>query len=362
MIDRAFHAAARILRVLTVPALGAACGDAPKNAHTGDDSTIVDTADSAGHTADTSAESDSTETTEDSDSAEETAEPRCVGSGPWVYVAAGYNGSCGIHEDGCMECWPAVDTGAWTPRVNDTGYYGQTGNLVPPDGAYSAVDLGRCNEWGTHSCAIRKFDGGIECWGSDAWRAASPPSGEWTALALIDDESCALGVDGRIACWGRFIGPGSAAAYSMASDYVAISECDYIVCGLAADGRADCWDGVSQDPIWTYAGPWISIENWYLTVYGVGVDGSVYNNYGMNTLPTTDLPAVDVCLTGGRAWGCVLDVAGGVECTRGLQPVPDATFSSIACGLVWACGITTDGQALCWGNCDYGVCDVPIHE
>lgn len=318
-----------------------------------------DTAD----TADTADASDSDDEPDTSDTSTETAEQRCIGSGPWVSVSAGYNGSCGIHPDGCIECWTATDTGAWTSRIDETGWYGQTGNLVPPDGEYSSVDLGRCAGWGTHTCAIRQLDGGIDCWGSDAWRAASAPPGVWMAVSLGEDDGCALGTSGRIGCWGRYIGAGDSASYSLAADYVAVSNCDWIVCGLASDGRADCWQVGLPDDVWSYPGPWTAVTtDWHPEIFGVTPEGELSATLGSSFLPDPPSPAGDLCVTGLDEGGCVLDIDGNVYCSQTLQPVPDGTFTSLTCGGIPVCGTTVDGQILCWGDCRYGRCDVPVHE
>lgn len=336
-----------------------ACGTTPKDTDAPGDSSSVDT-------ADTSVDSDSGDTAGESDSgdtSEETAETRCVGSGPWATVSAGAKGSCGVHEDGCIECWTAIDTGAPSPHIDETGYAGLTGYRVPPDGVYSAVELGRCNDYGTHSCAIRQSDGGIDCWGSDAWRRASPPAGEWLALSLEEYDSCALGLDGRIACWGQGIGPGEVASYSLAADYVEVVDCDNSVCGLGMDGRVDCWPLGYSDMVTTIPGPWTTMTiDWHTVVFGVTPAGEVADSSGLNFLPEPSAPAVDLCVAGWRDWGCVLDAKGRVVCNGDLADPPAVSFTSISCGGKHACGVTTAGEIFCWGDCDNGQCDVPVHE
>lgn len=341
-------------RSCCIALLGVACRGGQKDTDDLPESTWADTADTA----------DESDTAPDSsDTSVETAEPKCLGSGPWVSVSAGFHGSCGIHEDGCIECWTASDTGGPSQHIDETGYAGPSGDLVPPDGSYSAVDIGRCNLWGTHTCAIRQADQGIECWGSDAWGAASPPPGQWAALSLGEDDSCALGVDGRIACWGRYVGSGDSASWSVSTDYVGLSDCNWTVCGLAADGRVDCWEVGHVGDVHANLGPWIAMtSDWHPVVFGVTPEGEISTSVGVSYLPEPAAPAVNVCVTGVPAWGCVLDVDGQVVCNDGLRDVPDATFSSIACGGEHVCGVTTEGGILCWGECEGGQCDVPMHE
>lgn len=353
----------RRVRRVWVLALAGACGGVQKDTGGSLHSVTMDTADTSGtDSVETPAESETSSETDTSDTSVETAEPRCIGSGPWVSVSAGYDGSCGIHEDGCIECWTAIDTGPPVHEVNDTGYHGRTGELVPPDGSYSAVDLGRCNGWGTHGCAIRQSDGGIECWGSDAWRAASPPPGPWSALGIDEDNSCALGPDGGIACWGRFIGAGDHASHSLSTDYVALSNCRWTVCGLAIDGRVDCWEVGEEDDIHLNPGPWIAMTNISNLVLGVTPDGGISTNAGTWSAPKSSAPAANLCVSAYSCGACVLDVNGAVVCSDALRDAPDAAFTSISCGATHACGVTMDGDLLCWGDCNVGQCDVPMHE
>lgn len=313
------------------------------------------------------ASSDSADTSVDSaDTSVDSGGPRCLGSGAWTGVTASFNGTCGIHEDGCVECWTATDTGPMTPQVNDTGYYGPMGNLVPPEGSYTAVDLPRCTDWGTHACAIRQSDGGIDCWGSDAWRENSPPAGEFTRLSLGKHDSCALGTDGRIACWGKRIGAGKVATYTADTDYVDLSNCGS-VCGLASDGHVDCWDIGHETHLFVSEGPWTAIDNDWAEVIGVTPEGYVSSTSTSLDLPQPKSGAVDLCLANAGG-GCVLDMEGRVTCTgeaggdRGGKGPPAEIFVSIDCGYSHACGVTTDGLIECWGNCQWGRCDVPEHE
>lgn len=302
----------------------------------------------------------SSDSVDSMDSSVDSEEPRCIGSGGWTSVTSGYHGTCGIHEDGCVECWTAIDTGPVTPQVSDTGYSGLMGDLVPPEESYTVVDLPRCTTWGTHACGIRQSDGGIDCWGSDAWRESSPPSGSFTRLSLGQHDSCALGTDGRIACWGKYIGAGDVAAYTAASDYVDLSNCA-LVCGLASDGHVDCWQTGSETHLFTSDGPWIAIDNESQDVIGITPDGYVYSTSTSLALPQPTAGAVDLCLAN-YGGGCVLDTEGHVTCRGSVSGPPGETFVSVDCGLAHACGVTTDGRIECWGYCDYGECDVPEHE
>ena len=314
--------------------------------------------------SDTAGPPDSAETA-DSDSGTDSPVVHCAGGGGWAAVSAGFLGTCGIHENGCIECWTPVDTGASAERVPVSGNYrAPSGYLVPPNEEipYVSVDLAAQTTFGSHTCAIR-VDGGIDCWGSDAYHATSPPDGQWTQVSVGEDDGCALAEDGRIACWGIYIGPGEDALYSMADDYFRISNGRGMVCGLGADGRIDCWDTVAPERIYqSFHGPWIAMDNVGEFVFGVTPDGVVREAGGGPHLPQSSNGVVDLCIGGYLSSMCILDTTGAVRCTGFLDGAPDATFTSVSCGWIHACGVTVDAQLLCWGDCRQGDCAVPVHE
>lgn len=67
---------------------------------------------------------------------------------------------------------------------------------------------------------------------------------------------------------------------------------------------------------------------------------------------------------------CLLGSDGAAKCFGGdtttmptMRPVPLEKLSSIATGERFACGIrSSDGSALCWGDCSAGTCDPPAGE
>lgn len=85
-------------------------------------------------------------------------------TGRFVAVAAGWGHSCGIHEDGSVECWGA---GITVDNCEETLECGQS---VPPTGTFVQIACGTSN-----SCGIRD-DGSLECWGSNTGGRSTPPA------------------------------------------------------------------------------------------------------------------------------------------------------------------------------------------
>ena len=52
-----------------------------------------------------------------------------------------------------------------------------------------------------HSCGLRS-DGWIECWGSNEYAQAAPPTGSFSAVSAGGWHTCGLRESGAIECWG----------------------------------------------------------------------------------------------------------------------------------------------------------------
>tara|TARA_Y100000310_G_C20690959_1_gene822156 strand:+ start:2688 stop:3200 length:513 start_codon:yes stop_codon:yes gene_type:complete len=66
----------------------------------------------------------------------------------WISISSGTAHTCGIHEDGTLECWGCEESYDF-------------GQCIVPDGEYRAVAAGH-----SHTCAITVEDR-VVCWGCD---------------------------------------------------------------------------------------------------------------------------------------------------------------------------------------------------
>ncbi len=133
--------------------------------------------------------------------------------------------------------------------------------------------------------------------------------------------------------------------------YTAISTADVHACGLTTDGDVYCWSG--SDPRPTHVSGSVrfsSISTFVNHSCGVGLDDRVYC-WGFNIvgeLGTGELGA-DV-----NADRCVIRSFTGaqtVTCSRTpLLVRGDLLFQSVSVGSRHSCGLTTDGEAYCWGS------------
>jgi len=131
-------------------------------------------------------------------------------------VSAGSGHTCGLKEDGSLECWGA------------DGF----GESTPPGWRYSAVSAG-----GYHSCGIVKRtkatpDPFVECWGC-GWSARDPEmrDGQLVVVRYQKDNKGMFG--------GQSIDLGQCT--TLHGDWTQIDAGHLHSCGIQADGNLYCW-------------------------------------------------------------------------------------------------------------------------
>ena len=295
--------------------------------------------------------------------------PRCDRSVPWTYAAAGREIFCGVHADGCAECWgdePVADTG-W-----DTGGgFFDRGQFEVPDLEFVMVAVMQSPEGAAQNdeaCGLT-VDGAAVCWG----RELSTFADTYTAVRLDDWGPCALTAGWGVACPGEPVRthdfPLDTTVFDIAGFLVGALHSDGALwLGLYAPGfnlveREDVeyssMDVVAND-LGLGLGPAFvvcairdadsSIACWNAVTVG-GSDETI------DTVPPGAYTTV--CLTADDH-ACALDEAGYPTCWGdGPMGEPVEPLSQLSCGYSDACGVTFDGRLLCWGACDHGECDVP---
>ena len=287
--------------------------------------------------------------------------------GPFVSVSAGDEVSCGLRLGGQVECW-----GAHRPPGGDRRRPpgGESVPAIAPAGTFVAIDAGPGK-----ACGIN-FDGAIECWAASAparvhtvasasdndfragflpvgwlpsFATTRAPGGEFVALDAYRDFTCALGVDGGLACWGQdFYGQSSPPL----GQYTAVTVGHWFGCALTQDTYAVvCWgnlDRVGEPP----EGSFTQISAGSSHVCGLRGRGTVecwgYDYAGETTPP----PGLFTTLSAGRNHTCGLRPDATVHCwgigTRDNKPTPPGKFTSIASEGFRSCGIRPNGTAECW--------------
>ena len=178
-------------------------------------------------------------------------------------ISAGAAHTCALTRSGGVKCW---------------GYnaYGQVGNgvaaptpdgdvLTPTDVVGLTSGVASIAAGGYHTCAMTN-DGTTMCWGqnmsgqvgdgSETNRTApvpvSAPSGAFTAIRPGEFHTCAIKIDGGVACWGNnnggALGTGDTTERLVPTDVIgaasgtaALDGGRWDTCRVDASGRTSCW-------------------------------------------------------------------------------------------------------------------------
>lgn len=232
----------------------------------------------------------------------------------WLQVAVGTYGSCALDSAGEAYCWgadfgrePGGTAFSWTPRP------------IPSSLRFSSVSVG-----GTSACGL-VAEGAGYCWGSaiesslgdGITRSSSTPvrvsiPGSVTQISVGAVRACGLDAAGVIFCWGAGL-----AAFRVTADSFFVSRPSPVrahvrfrqvsvgttqVCAIDVADDAYCWG------------------------YGYGSTG-----------------------LGARDTSC----ATRMGCIDAMQPelvVGDQKWSQVSAGNGFTCGVTRDQRGFCWGD------------
>jgi formylglycine-generating enzyme required for sulfatase activity len=122
-------------------------------------------------------------------------------SKPMETISTSFAGSCGINEDGGVECW-----GCQPPRQNFqcdiTDKAKNNKALIPKDpiNGLRTLDMSEM-----HSCVVME-DGSVECWGceppDDYGQCNAPNNLNAVAVSTGLRHTCAVTIQNKVKCWG----------------------------------------------------------------------------------------------------------------------------------------------------------------
>jgi alpha-tubulin suppressor-like RCC1 family protein len=285
-----------------------------------------------------------------------------IQGGPWTQLSAGPHHACGINAGG-SQCWGGDRYGAsfgvalpvqarcTNPATNEMWWCALDPETVPLAESMVSVSAGL---W--HSCGVSAA-GSVYCWGQNSFaqlgfapseqcRVIDPVHGDsffpcaFTpqtvplpgAAVAVDagaNHSCAVLADGSVYCWGGvLVATGESPLYS----------------GQLGDGRAEG----SQTPVRvasteSFVSVSTSRQSIWTAACGLTADGRAFC-WGSNRSGALGGPSTDQC-----------DVGGTIDCS--LSPVAvesETRFTTLEVGEQFACGLTVEGQVLCWGLNDKG--------
>ncbi len=169
--------------------------------------------------------------------------------GEFMEVSTSDLHTCGLREDGTVECWKKDAISTTFIRDDDRTYEYFFKELNAPEGRFTAVSTGLF-----YACGIRE-DSTLVCWGDDKvyypdgnpTGVLDPPDGRFSAIASSKEAmfSCGLRENGTIVCWGSDLD-----VYGRSLDlitnvpsgrFTSVSVHGYHACGLRETGKAECW-------------------------------------------------------------------------------------------------------------------------
>jgi len=295
------------------------------------------------------------------DSAVDTSPPEDEYPGPFVQVAAASTYTCGLRENGTVECWGA-------PLEE----YGQT---LPPEGErFTQISAGTY-----HACGVTVDEGSV-CWGTpplDYGQTEPPSAVDFLFVTVGDYHSCGITTDQNVSCWGDdSVGQVS----DQTSNALQIDAGGNVTCAVTRAGEGDCWGELGDDPDnYMDDGPFNpSPLSKFTTVTGgpsqfgcgsVNPESKGIECWGRNdngeAVPPKGLSAT--MMDSGPYHTCGIDKLGNAYCW-GLNDVSQTEvpageqFTQLSVGFYHACGVTPDERVVCWGENFQGQSDPPIDD
>ena len=285
--------------------------------------------------------------------------------GTFASVSTGYEHACGVRDDGSVECWGSNQR--W-----DGLFVGQA---TPPGGTFLSVSAGH-----EYTCGVRD-DGSVECWGSNAHGRAWPPEGAFASVSAGYKHTCGVRNDGSVECWGIGWWPGATLPEGA---FASVSAGYEHTCGVRDDGSVECWGDNHYGQATPPGGTFLSVSAGYDHTCGVRDDGRVEcwgsneSLYGYYAGQATPPGGTFLSVSAGHEHTCGVRDDGRVECwgddrfgkTRTPDqptPTPETTwsgeslgpFASVSAGATHSCGVRTDGSAICWRDDHYGQATPP---
>ncbi|MEZ4266426.1 MAG: hypothetical protein R3F39_08610 [Myxococcota bacterium] len=278
-----------------------------------------------------------------------------IGGLSFADVRMGEHHACGLTPDGRVYCW------GW--HVN-----GQLGKGAPVGGKELAPvpvvqvkDAVAIAVGEDHSCAIR-VGGRVSCWGSgsagrlgnglanDALVAVDVAPGKAgflriRSMALGVAHSCAVSIDGKVACWGEAVsgalglgavGSQKTAALVGVSGVTALAGGRFHVCALRQEGTVACWGTNTMGQVGN------GVTDKQTTPVTVpGLTGVVEVAAGLDSTCARRGDGTMVC------WGASDEGQGG-DGTTETKTLPGAVIGLAPFG---ACGVCDDGDPCTADSC-----------
>lgn len=228
------------------------------------------------------------------------------------------------------------------------------GQATPPAGDFIAVAAG-----GSHSIAIRS-DGTLAGWGRNIDGEINVPAGTFIAVAAAGRHSLGLRTNGTLAAWGA---NDQGQTNVPAGMFVAIAAGSAHNMAIRPDGTIAGWGANNNGQLNIPAGTYTAVSGGNVHSVALRTDGTLVA-WGTNTSGQTNVPAgTFIAVDAGAIHNIAIrsngTLVGWGSNVSGQTNVPVGTFSAISAGAVHSLGIRTDGTLAGWGGNTDGQINVP---
>ena len=257
-----------------------------------------------------------------------------VDAPPLTAIAGSGNTICGLDATGALWCWNAWNViDARIPAMPEA-----TGKV------FSSI-------WDGEVVCVLTSSGDAGCMSSDYFDADyedGPVGFGFVSISAGLDHACGLAASGIASCWGKnglgqlgdnsYVDRPTPAPVAGGHMFTSVAAASYHTCGLTIDGEAFCW--------------------------GSGRGGQMGDGNQVDSplpVPVDGVPTIEQLDAGGGWFSCGLDAAGAAHCWPVSHQLEvrtvtgPAPFEGISAGQGHACAIAVSGAAMCWGRNGAGV-------
>lgn len=286
-------------------------------------------------------------------------------------ITAGTMHACDIASGGIAWCWGlnSDDARLGLDQVG-TNVYRSEPFAVPGGHRFTQLVT-----YGRTTCGLR-VDGRAYCWGNNGWGALGDGSNSsfsanpvavqgghtFTKLAAGSDHACGLATTGSMLCWGHNdwgqFGRGNTASSTIplvaanGMVFTSIAAGANYTCGVAFDGNSYCFGASGLGQLGD--GATLSYGNTFSSA-----PSKVVGNIAFSSLTLGNQFACGLTANGAaHCWGSNNGKLGNGNATTDVsspKPVSGGyTFTMLSAGYGHACGVTTSADVFCWGGNAYG--------
>jgi len=250
----------------------------------------------------------------------------------WVDIAAGRSNTCGIHEDGSLECFGYTDTGI----------------VDAPEGEFVAVSCG------INHCIALDADGEAVSWGcyNEEKEWCQNPEGPFVQVDAGAGVSCGLRPDGSAECWGN---EGMEASDPVGEVATKIDAHGDLAVGLREDGTLLEWGPDYDGPNEYFPGNYKDISIGQQATCVIKLDDS-FMCHGYVGMGWTDEDGSYRAISTNDNQICAITTDGEMVCRREYEdgiPMPSGTFQKVLASYDYSCAHSDEGWMECWGGDEY---------